>query len=86
MEVPIPPATFPVVLSAAAIDRLTALKDAYSADTGATLTLLDWITLHLREVAIGAEWSVAVQSLQSQLQADTNAAVRVEHERLLGLV
>ena len=86
MGVPTLPATFPVLLSAAAVDRLTVIKDAYNADTGAALTLLDWIALHLREVAIGAEWSTAVQNLQAQLQADTNAAVRAEHERLLGQV
>ena len=86
MGVPIPPLTFTVLLSQAAVDRLTLLKTAYNAEAGTALTLTDWITLHLRELAINAEWSASVQALQRQLELDVQAAVRGERTRLLGTV
>ena len=86
MALPIPPLTFTVLLAQAAVDRLTVLKNNYNAETGQALTLTDWITFHLREMAIQAEWSASVQALQAQLQANTNAMVRSEHDRLVATV
>lgn len=86
MATPLPTLTFPILLSQLAVDRLTVLKNSYNAETGQALTLTEWVTFHLREMAIQAEWSASVQTLQAQLQANTNAMVRSEHDRLVATV
>ncbi len=77
---------FTLLLSQAAVDRLTLLRDASADGGGAALNLTQWMTLKLREMAIGAEWSAAVQGLQRQLEIDATAAIRAERERLLAAV
>lgn len=76
----------PIILSKACTDRLAVLKDAYNAENGALLDLTQWLTLHLRELAIGREWSDSVQSIQRQQDAIAQSATRDERTRLLATV
>jgi hypothetical protein len=76
----------PIVLTKGCTDRLAVLKDAYNAENGALLDLTQWITLHLRELAISREWSDSVQAIQRQQQADAQSAIRDERTRLLAAV
>ncbi len=78
------PLTLP--LSQAAQDRLQLLAAAYNEANGTALTLAQWVTLHLRELAINAEWSDSVVAIQRQLEIDAQAAVRAERERLIATV
>jgi hypothetical protein len=42
-------------LSDQALAALTTVADDFNASTGQTLTVADWVALHLREIAIGAQ-------------------------------
>ncbi|MGH9312177.1 MAG: hypothetical protein ACRD1S_03155 [Vicinamibacterales bacterium] len=77
---------FTITLSQAAVDRLQLILARYNVENGATLTLVDWMQLHLREVAIQDEWSQSAETIQRQSQTDVHAAILAERERLLGLV
>ncbi len=67
---------FTITISQAALDKLKAEVDRYNNDNGATLTVLQWTTLHLKEVAIARELSSAVAAIQHQQQEDANAALQ----------
>lgn len=73
----------PIILSKPCSDRLQLLADAYNAESRTLLTLVEWVTLHLRELAISREWSDRVQTMQREMEAAHNAAVRDERTRLL---
>ncbi len=86
MVVPDLPAVFTITLSQAAVDRLQLVTARYNAENGASLTLSDWMHLHLRDVAIQEEWAQSAEQLQRQAQTDAQAAILAERTRLLGLV
>jgi len=73
-----------IELSAVAEARLGLLVAQYNVGTGASLSLDDWLALHLKELAAQRELQQAAEGINQQAQADANAAVNAERERLLG--
>ncbi len=78
---------FTLTLSDAALAKLKLLVDRYNQDQGATLSVQQWLALHLKEVAIAAELTAAVDALRRQAETDATAAfeaaANAERDRLL---
>ncbi len=76
-------ASFTIDLTDAAVARLQALVSRYNADNGAALSVQDWITLHLRELAVQDELLSQVQSIQRQKEQEALAGIAAAKEELL---
>ena len=59
-----------------ALAGLQAEVDRYNGNNGASLTVQEWIALHLDEVAIMPELSAAIEGLRKQHEADAQAALQ----------
>ncbi len=79
---------FTITLSQKAVDRLQIQVQRTNDANGTTLTMRDWIELHLKEIAIADDLAIATQAIQEQQQRDAQdalqAAVRAQRDRLLG--
>ncbi len=67
---------YTITLSPKAIQRLKILMQRTNETEGTSLTLRDWITLHLRELAIGPDLSAAIPPLQEQTKRDAEATLQ----------
>ncbi len=78
---------FTIDLTDDAVTRLQALTDAHNKNNGTALTVADWITLLVKERAIGDELSGTADQLRRQAETDATAsfeaAVKAERDRLL---
>ncbi len=68
--------SYTITLSPKAVQRLKALMQRTNETEGTNLTLRDWITLHLRELAIAQDLSAAIPSLQEQTKRDAETALQ----------
>ncbi len=79
---------FTITLSQKAVDRLQIQVQRTNDANGTTLTMRDWIELHLKEIAVADDLAIATQAIQEQQQRDAqdalHAAVRAQRDRLLG--
>ncbi len=79
---------FTITISDQLLAKLQAVVDRTNADQGLTLTVRDWILLHLKEIAIAPDVAAAVDTLRGQAERDATAAleaaVKAERDRLLG--
>ncbi len=75
--------SFNIQLSDKAIDRLQTHVQRTNDANGEALTLRDWITLHLRELAIADDLPAAVAQLQRETQDTLAAAIRAKRDQLL---
>ena len=64
---------FTIDLSDKAVTRLQRQVQRTNDANGTSLTLRDWLVLHVREIAIAEDLSAAVQELQAQQQRDAQA-------------
>ncbi len=83
------PPVLTLALTPACLDRLQRIVARHNADNPSTegsLTLLDWLHQHLRELAIQGELMEAAERLQRQAQTDALAAIQAEKQRLLDQV
>lgn len=69
-----------------AVLRLQAVAARYNADNGQSLTVTEWLSLHLRELAIQDELVQSVEAIRRQKENETHAAVLAERDRLMGTV
>ncbi len=78
---------FTITLSPRAVQRLKTLMQRTNETEGTSLTLCDWITLHLRELAIAQDLSAAIPTLQEQTKRDAEttlqAAITTTRDQLL---
>ena len=77
---------FTLDISDAAVDGLQAVVARYNADNGTAITVLDWLHLHAREIAVQDQLLTAAQSLREQADKDADAAFKAERQRLLDSV
>lgn len=66
---------FTITLSNAALAKLMTVVADTNAQQGTTLTVRDWIILHLLEMAIGRDMAAAADTLRRQAEADATAAL-----------
>jgi hypothetical protein len=66
--------------------RLDLVVADYNATNGTSLTLEEWLDLHLRELAVQREFATRVEQLKRQTEDDLHAAINAERERLLSSV
>jgi len=66
---------FTIDLTDKALAGLQAELSRYNGNAGTTLTVQQWIVLHLQEIAIAPELTTAIQQLREQGEADANAAL-----------
>ena len=78
---------FSLDLTDKAVQRLQGFVTTYNQNEGTALTLLQWITLHLQEMAVAEELGAAIEGMrrQSEIQAnrDFEATVKAERTRLI---
>lgn len=78
---------FTIKLSAKALAGLQAMVERNNADSGRSLTVGDWLTLHVKELLITEELARSAENLRQQAERDANAALdaalRAEKDRLL---
>ncbi len=74
---------FTISISDTAAAKVAALVTRYNENNGTNFTVKEWITLHLRELAIQEELLAAVETAKQQLEKDTQTAVINERQRLL---
>lgn len=79
-------AKFTIEVADAALPRLQAVVQRYNSDNGAALTVADWLTLHLRELAIQDELMQSIESIRKQKEAEAHSAALAERDRLLASV
>ena len=79
---------FTITVSDQLLARLTAVVERTNADQGLTLTVKDWILLHLKEIAIAPDIAAALETLRGQAERDATAAletaIKTERDLLLG--
>jgi len=63
--------------------KLAAIVDTYNANSGTALTVTDWITLHLRELAIQSALMTYVEETRKTAEQQGLDAVAAERQRLL---
>ncbi len=68
--------SFTITLSPKSVQRLKTLMQRTNDTEGTSLTLRDWITLHLRELAIAQDLSAALPALQEQTKRDYETALQ----------
>jgi len=66
---------FTIDLTDKALAGLQAEVTRYNGNAGTTLTVAEWIDLHLKEIAISPDLSAALDQLRKQAEADVNAAL-----------
>lgn len=74
---------FTIALSPQAVAKLQAVIDRYNANTGQTLTVRDWIALHIKEVAIADDLMAEHQRLQREYEEILRAAVEAARKALI---
>ncbi len=74
---------FTIDLTPAAVTRLQAIVERHNANTGAALTVADWLLLHIKELAIQAELAGRADTLRRQAEDAANAALLAERDRLI---
>jgi hypothetical protein len=74
---------FTVELSESAVTRLQVVVEVYNQNNGLSLTVQDWITLHLRELAVQDQLAASERTLRQQAEQTHAAAVAAERQRLL---
>ncbi len=78
---------FTIDLTPGTLARLQAIVTQHNANQGTTLTVADWLLLHVKELAIGQELATAVDTLRKQAEDNANAtlaaAVTAERDRLI---
>ncbi len=78
---------FTTTLTQATVDKLQQHVQRTNENAGTILTLQQWITLHLQELAITDELAAAVTALQEQqkrdAQATLDAAIKTTRDELL---
>lgn len=74
---------FTVDISEAALTRLQAVVAQYNANQGTALTVAEWLMLHIKEIALGAELAARMTDLERQSKDAYQAAVLAERQRLL---
>ncbi len=75
--------SFTITLSPKAVQKLNVHVQRTNDTAGTSLTLKDWITLHLKELAIADDLSPAVDQLATETQDTLAAAVRAKRDQLL---
>ncbi len=78
---------FTITLTQKAVDKLQQQVQRTNENQGTSLTIKQWITLHLRELAITDELNAAVTGLRDEQQRDAQstleAAIRTARDQLL---
>lgn len=78
---------FTITLTQKAVDKLQQQVQRTNENQGTSLTLKQWMTLHLRELAITDELNAAVTGLRDEQQRDAQtaleAAIRTARDQLL---
>lgn len=78
---------FTIDLSQATVDKLQQQVQRTNENTGTSLTLQQWITLHMKEIAIADDLTAAIAALQEQQQRDAqatlDAAITTARDQLL---
>ena len=74
---------FTIDLSQKAVDKLQLQVQRTNDAQGTTLTLKDWIVLHLKEVATADDLAAAFEQLQRESQDTLAAASRAKRDQLL---
>ena len=74
---------FTIDLSQKAVDKLQVQVQRTNDAQGSTLTLKDWIVLHLKEVATADDLAAAFEQLQRESQDTLTAASRAKRDQLL---
>jgi len=75
--------TFSITISTEAAARLKAVVDRYNENTGSSLTVAQWIVLHLKELALADDLAAAHERIRKQAEDDATAAFLAERRRLL---
>jgi hypothetical protein len=76
-------ATYTINLKDEAVARLQELVARYNGDNGAALTVEEWVTLHLKELAVQDELLRSAEELRRQAEETARAALIAERKRLL---
>lgn len=78
---------FTITLTQKAVDKLQQQVQRTNENQGTSLTLKQWMTLHLRELAITDELNAAVTGLRDEQQRDAQTAletaIRTARDQLL---
>jgi nucleoid-associated protein YejK len=75
-----------VMISREAENRLNLRVAEYNLANGTTLSLTQWVALHLRELALEPDLLRAAEDIRTQAERDVAAAIVAERERLMGLM
>ncbi len=66
---------FTITVTNTQLAKLQAIVNTHNANTGQTLTVQQWLDLHLKELAIADDLTAAVRVLQEQQQRDAQATL-----------
>lgn len=72
-----------ITLSPLALQRLEAVVSRYNAATGSSLTLTDWIELHLKELAIFDDLVAAHRDLRDRKERELEKEARLLRDQML---
>lgn len=73
-----------LTISPALATRLATIVQEHNDRTSTSLTIAQWIILHLREVAIAEQLAADGETIQRQSQRDFQAALQAKKNQLMG--
>jgi len=78
---------FTISVTNTQLAKLQAVVATHNANTGQTITVKQWLHLHLQELAIADDLNAAMRSLQEQQEKDAqtalNTAINTARDELL---
>ena len=78
---------FTITIPDKALPALQHQVDLYNGNNGTQLSLRDWLELHALELALQDQFAAAIDTIkaqtEAQAQADFDAAIKAERERLI---
>jgi hypothetical protein len=72
-----------IIISDQAANRLNVRVAEYNLANGTSISLTQWVALHLRELAMERDLLRAADDLRAQAERDVAAAIIAQRERLL---
>ena len=78
---------FTIAVPDKALPALQRTVDLYNGNNGTALSVRDWLELHALDIALQDQLAAAVDAIkaqtEAQAQADFDAAIKAERERLI---
>jgi len=75
---------FEIDLPAKAVAQLEDVVEGFNVQTGQDLKLAEWLSLHLKELAIGKQLGAEANTIKGDVDAEVNRRIATRRRELIG--